>query len=131
MGHPVGLTRVSFLTMIVSLASMSCGPCNARGVITSLSPNRGTAGGDQFVLTVNGSNFVRNSVVLWNGHPVVTTYITSNQLLAEIPASDIVAAGTSLVFVFNPPNNSTAIFAFTSNNSCGGESNGIAFTVGS
>jgi hypothetical protein len=131
MSHPLGFARASVLTVIVSLANVSCAPCNPRGVITSLSPIHATAGGDQFVLTVNGSNFVRNSVVMWNGHTVVTTYISNNQLLAEIPSSDIAAAGTSLVFVFNPPNSSTYIFGFTSDNGCGGNSNGISFTIGS
>jgi len=115
----------------VSLGSISCGTCNRRGVITSISPNSATVGGDQFVLTVNGSDFLPNSRVVWNGFPVVTTYVNSNRLLAEIPASDIAVAGTALVFVFNPPGSSTYIFGFTSNNGCGGNSNGVSFTIGS
>ncbi len=125
------LIRLCFLTIIVSLGSLSCGTCNRRGVITSISPNSATAGGDQFVLTVNGSDFLPNSRVVWNSFPVVTTYVNSNQLLAEIPASDIAVAGTALVFVFNPPGSSTYIFGFTSNNGCGGNSNGVSFTISS
>ena len=125
------LIRLCFLTIIVSLGSISCGTCNRRGVITSISPNSATVGGDQFVLTVNGSDFLPNSRVVWNGFPVVTTYVNSNRLLAEIPASDIAVAGTALVFVFNPPGSSTYIFGFTSNNGCGGNSNGVSFTIGS
>ena len=126
-----GLIRLCFLTIIVSLGSISCGTCNRRGVITSISPNSATVGGDQFVLTVNGSDFVPNSRVVWNGSPVVTTYVNSNRLLAEIPAPDIAVAGTALVFVFNPPGSSTYIFGFTSNNGCGGNSNGVSFTISS
>ena len=124
-----GLIRLCFLTIIVSLGSISCGTCNRRGVITSISPNSATVGGDQFVLTVNGSYFVPNSRVVWNGSPVVTTYVSSSQLLAEIPASDIAVAGTALVFVFNPSNNRTYIFGFTPNDGCGVDSNGVSFTV--
>jgi IPT/TIG domain len=123
------LIWLCFLSIIVSLGSLSCGTCNRRGVITSISPSSATVGGDQFVLTVNGSYFLPNSRVVWNGVPVVTTYVNSNQLLAAIPASDIAVAGTALVFVFNPSNNTTYIFGFTSNNGCGGDSNGVSFTV--
>ncbi|HXZ31239.1 MAG TPA: IPT/TIG domain-containing protein [Terriglobales bacterium] len=127
-----GLFRLCFLTIalsVVSLGSLSCGPCNRRGVITSISPDSTTVGGDQFVLTVNGSYFVPHSRVIWNGFPVVTTYVNSSQLLAEIPASDIAVAGTALVYVFNPPGSSTYIFTFTLNNGCGGASNGVSFTI--
>ncbi len=130
----VGLFRLCFLTIIVaivSLGSLSCGTCNRRAVITSISPDSATVGGDEFVLTVNGSYFVPNSRVFWNGSPVVTTYVNSNQLQAEIPASDIAVAGTALVFVFNPPGRSTYIFGFASNNGCGGDSNGVSFTISS
>lgn len=125
-----GLLRLYFLTIIVSLGSQSCGTCNRRGAITSISPSSATVGADQFVLTVNGSDFVPNSRVVWNGSSVVTTYVNSNQLLAEIPASDIAVVGTALVFVFNPPGSSTYIFGFTQNDGCGGNSNGISFKIG-
>jgi hypothetical protein len=69
--------------------------------------------------------------VIWNGFPVVTTYVNSNQLLAEIPASDTAVAGTALVFVFNPSGSSTYIFGFTPNNGCGGNSNGASFKISS
>ena len=63
MSH-IRLTGLCFLTIIASLGSLSCGTCNRRGVITSISPNSATVGGDQFVLTVNGSYFVPNSGVV-------------------------------------------------------------------
>jgi hypothetical protein len=131
MGH-TRLFRLCFLTIVLSVASLgslSCGTCNRRAVITSISPDSAIAGGDQFVLTVNGSYLVPDSRVVWNGFPVVTRYVNSNQLLAEIPASDIAVAGTALVFVFNPPGSSTYIFGFTPNNGCGGDSNGVSFTI--
>ncbi len=128
MSH-IGSNRLCFLAILVSLGSLSCGTCNRRGLVTSISPSSATAGGPEFVLTVNGSYFVSNSIVVWNGAPVVTTYVNSNQLLAEIPASRIAVAGTALVFVFTPSNNTTYIFGFTSNNGCGGDSNGVPFTI--
>jgi hypothetical protein len=69
---------------------------------TSLSPAAAAAGGTDFVLTVNGSNFNASSVVRWNGVDRITTHVSSTQLSAAIPAADIASAGTASVTVFNP-----------------------------
>jgi len=69
---------------------------------TSLSPASATAGGAAFTLTVNGSNFITDSVVRWNGTDRTTTYVSSTQLTASITAADIATAGTASVTVFNP-----------------------------
>jgi len=76
--------------------------------ISALSPSCAPAG-EQFVdsvdsqLTVVGSNFVAGSVVRWNGSDRPTTSNGSiNGLTAQISASDIAAAGTAAVTVFNP-----------------------------
>ena len=69
---------------------------------TSLSPASATAGGSAFTLTVNGSGFVNGSVVQWNGAGRTTTFVSSTQLTAAIPAADIATAGTAQVTVFNP-----------------------------
>ena len=69
--------------------------------LTSLSPSSQAAGSPAFTLTVNGSNFVSNSVVLWNGAPRTTAFVSATQLTAQIPASDITAAGTASVTVEN------------------------------
>lgn len=124
--------RLCFLTIVVfvlSLGGLSCGTCDRLAVVTSISPDSATAGGDQFVLTVNGSYFLPGSTVIWNNFPVVTTYVNRTRLMAEIPASEIAVAGTALVFVFNPPGGNAYIFGFTANNSCGGNSNVVSFTI--
>ena len=84
--------------------------------MASLSPSSVTAGGSAFTLTVNGSNFVNGSVVNWNGSSRNTTYISSTQLQAAITATDIAAASSASVTVFNPSPG-------------GGTSAGSAFTV--
>jgi DNA-binding beta-propeller fold protein YncE len=53
-------------------------------------------------LSVNGQDFVASSVVRWNGNDRPTTFGSSSQLTAQISASDIAAAGTAAVTVFNP-----------------------------
>lgn len=72
--------------------------------IASISPTSATAGGADFTLTVNGTKFVDIagvSWVMWNGTSRATTYISSTQLTATIPAADIAAGGTASITVLN------------------------------
>jgi Domain of unknown function (DUF4082)/Bacterial Ig-like domain/Bacterial Ig domain len=69
---------------------------------SGLAPNSAIAGGAAFTLTVNGTNFVTNSVVRWNGADRPTTFVSATQLTAAIPSTDIAASGTASVTVFNP-----------------------------
>jgi hypothetical protein len=71
--------------------------------LTALSPSSAVAGGPDFTLTVNGSNFVSGATVRWNGADrTPTTFVNATQLTAQIPATDIAAAGTASVTVGNP-----------------------------
>jgi len=83
---------------------------------SSLAPSSATAGGPNFQLTVSGTNFVQGSVVRWNGQDRTTKYISSTQLIAYIPASDIATPQTASVTVFNPA-------------PAGGTSNPLSFTI--
>jgi YVTN family beta-propeller protein len=95
---------------------------NPVSTINSLSPSCGPKGQpalNPFVngqLLVNGQNFVASSVVRWNGNDRPTTFQSSSQLTARISTSDISAAGTAAVTVFNPAPG-------------GGSSNTATFTV--
>jgi subtilisin family serine protease len=82
-------------------------------LITSLSPDRITAGGPDFFLTVNGSGFRTGAVVLWNNAPVVTDFGSASQLNATIPASLILQPGTASVVVRNPSGELSAPAVFT------------------
>jgi trimeric autotransporter adhesin len=72
--------------------------------INSLSPASATAGTgpSTFTLSVNGSNFVPCSTVLWNGVKRATAYVSATQLQATISAADIAAVGTVPVTVLSP-----------------------------
>ena len=70
--------------------------------LTSLSPARGFAGSGDLTLTANGSGFAPSSILRWNGADRPTTFVSSSQLRAAIPASDTVAVGTAQVGVFSP-----------------------------
>jgi hypothetical protein len=113
---------------------------NPTPTTTSLSPSSATAGGAAFTLTVNGTNFVSNSVVRWNGSDRTTTYVSSTQLTTVITAADIAAAGTASVTVGNPaPGGGTSnAQAFTINNPvptltsiypASANAGGVAFTL--
>jgi uncharacterized repeat protein (TIGR01451 family) len=77
-------------------------PDNPMPSLSSISPNNATAGGAAFTLTVDGSNFVRGSIVRWAGAGRTTVYQSPTRLTASIPASDIASQGTAQVAVFNP-----------------------------
>ena len=87
---------------------------SARPTISSLNPTCAASGGAQFTLTVNGTNFVSTSTVNWNGAALATTFVSSTQLTATVPAALIATAGTASITVVNP---------------CGGTSTGMTFTI--
>jgi 6-phosphogluconolactonase len=71
-------------------------------MISVLAPSCAPAG-EPLQLTVVGLNFMASSVVRWNGNDQPTTGNGSiNGLIAQISASDVAAAGTAEVTVFNP-----------------------------
>jgi serine protease len=84
--------------------------------VSSLSPASATPGGVAFTLTVNGSNFISNSKVQWKGADRITTFLSSTQLTAAIPAADILTADTANITVVNPTPG-------------GGTSNASTFTI--
>jgi YVTN family beta-propeller protein len=84
--------------------------------ISLLAPSCAPAG-EPLQLTVVGTNFMASSVVRWNGsdRPTMSNG-TINGLFAQISASDVAAAGTAAVTVFNPGTG-------------GGSSNPSTFTI--
>jgi hypothetical protein len=78
-----------------------------------LVPTSSLPGGPSFTLTVNGTGFVSGAMVKWNGTALSTTLVSSSQLKAAVPASNIAAAATASVTVFNPaPGGGTSSVAF-------------------
>jgi hypothetical protein len=84
--------------------------------LASLNPNSALIGSPAFTLTVNGANFNTGSVVRWNGSDRITSFVSTTRLTANIPASDLSAAGAASVTVFTPAPG-------------GGVSNALSFTV--
>lgn len=75
----------------------------AEPTITSIVPPSKVAGTPGFTLTVNGTNFVANggSIVQWNFQNRPTTFVSSTQVTATIPATDILLPGTASVRIAN------------------------------
>jgi hypothetical protein len=96
-------------------AAMTFTVNNPAPSLSSLSPGTAVAGGAAFTLTVNGSNFVSGSVVQVNGSSRTTTFVSSTQLKAAIPASDIASSGSLSVTVVNaaPGGGTSAALTFT------------------
>ena len=67
-----------------------------------LVPDATAPGGAGFTLAVHGTGFVSGAVVKWNHSSLATTFVSSAQLTAWVPAPDIAAAGTGSVTVVNP-----------------------------
>jgi LmbE family N-acetylglucosaminyl deacetylase len=70
--------------------------------VTSLSPSSALAGGAGFIVTVTGTNFIRGSVVTWDGFNRPTIFVSNTQIQASISADDIADPGIINVSVFNP-----------------------------
>jgi outer membrane protein assembly factor BamB len=81
--------------------------------IFSISPTSATAGAPSFTLTVNGAAFVPQSAVLWNGSPLTTTYVSANQLTAQVAASNISVSGNYSVTVSNGSGGISGAATFT------------------
>jgi len=93
-----------------SALPFSINPVTVGGpVITSFSPGLAIAGGSTFDLTVFGSNFLASGgiftagpTVLWNGSPLVTTFVNATQLTATVSAALIANVGSASITVQNP-----------------------------
>ena len=74
----------------------------AAPVVSSVSPANFPAGSTPSTMTVTGSNFVRASVVRWNGAARSTTYVSNTTLTAALTSGDVAAGGYIPVSVTTP-----------------------------
>lgn len=85
-----------------NVVTFTIGSAPAVPNITSLSPSSTTPGGAAFTLTVNGTNFSSNSAIQWGSTLLATSYVNTNQLTAQVPATLITNAGTANITVITP-----------------------------
>ncbi len=84
--------------------------------LLGINPSSAVAGNDDLTITLNGSGFVNNSVVRFNGTNLTTTYVSSATLTALVPADNLAIASMVSLTVFNPSPG-------------GGTSNSLSFSV--
>ncbi len=70
--------------------------------ITSIAPASATAGAAAQTLTINGTNFVSNSTVTYNGAGHVATFVSAAKLTIMLTTGDQATAGNYAVVVANP-----------------------------
>jgi len=91
--------------------------------VTGLSPSTAQAGGPGFTLTLTGTGFVSGAQVSFGLSNEATTFVSSTQLTAAIPASAIAVAGNPYVVVTNPGGPPSAPLTFPINNPMPGGNN--------
>src|SRR5579863_1046193 len=99
----MGYTFGGFLSLVLTLGVLTLAQTNPVPLINQpLVPDAVAPGGGGFTLALNGTGFVSGSVVNWNGSRLATTFVSSSQLTASVPASDIATANTASVTVVSP-----------------------------
>ena len=83
-------------------------------LLTSLDPSSAIGGGPALALSVHGDDFEDGAVVRWNGDSRPTTFISGQELLAEVSATDLETRRPVWITV---------------RNANGGVSNALMFTV--
>jgi len=94
--------------LLLTVASLGCGYGSMHNYNTTtgtsvqmseIVPNVTNSGAAGFMLTVNGSGFSSNSVVYWNSMALSTNFVSGNQLIASVPASEVAMPAMVQVYV--------------------------------
>ena len=103
-----------------------CSSARPKPILTSLAPNPATLAQVQqgLLLTVSGSNFYSNSIVVWNGAGLTTTVVSATELQATITTTQMSSPGTAQISVHTPANTSGDLGC-----NSGGDSAALTFTV--
>ena len=70
--------------------------------LTGISPTAALEGSGNLTVTAQGSNFVVGSVLLKNGVPLPTIFVSTTKLTATLTAADLAADGPLSITVSNP-----------------------------
>jgi IPT/TIG domain len=99
---------------IFSVTPAAAPTINVTGGVT---PSSAVVGSSSFLMTITGSNFFSGSTVQWSSGatptPLATSFISSTQLSAVVPASLVAAAGSAFVSVVNPGGAASNLVAVT------------------
>ncbi len=70
-------------------------------IVDALNPSSTMVGLSALQLHVEGAEFTSTSVVQWMGAPLSTTFVSSQELVATVPASDLAESVQALVTVYD------------------------------
>jgi hypothetical protein len=76
---------------------------NPSPTLAALEPPTVAIGSEPVELKIQGTDFVNDSVVRFDGVDRATTFASSTQLVTTLSAGDIAAADSIVVTVYNPP----------------------------
>ncbi len=84
-------------------------------VINSISPNPAT-GFSPLPVTIQGANFTADSTISLDGSPIATTFVSSTELTATVPAVNLTVPGAHLVLVADSSGFVSSAFTLTVSN---------------
>jgi hypothetical protein len=82
----------------------------------SVSPASATAGDPPLAMSIGGTGFERGAVVMWDGRDLPTTFLSGQELRAEVGADVLQIVGIVAVTVRNPNGGVSNAVPFTVNN---------------
>jgi hypothetical protein len=96
---PIGAALV--LALLASVVAGRAAAADGGGApsLETLAPEVLTAGSGAFTLTLGGSGFRDGDVVLWDGNPRETTFVSTGSMTAAIAAADVTDPATHDVAV--------------------------------
>lgn len=120
----VGVTNPDKSTTNTLPLTAIAGGLGPAPTLTSINPNTSQNNiASPLTLTATGTNFVSGSTIMWNGAAMTTTFGSSTQLTATIPASEFnipssffdptTGVATEQVFVLNPDSTVSNELPFT------------------
>lgn len=97
--------------LIAGCGGYGTGPMNGAAVpsLSQVTPGSVVHGSAAFNMTVTGANFGADSIVYFNGNALQTTYNTTSQATAQVPAAMVAAAGAVPVYVHTNGQNSNSM----------------------
>lgn len=93
---------VRFCVVAILLARCLVAQNPVPTITNPVQPQAVAPGSPAFSLSVRGTNFVPGAVVTWNRSPRTTNFISSDELQAQILASDVSSATAGFISVTNP-----------------------------
>lgn len=105
-----------YLSLIASHGVRAFDTIKPTPVLFATAPAAVPAGSAPFSLQVNGTRFAANSVIVWNGEVLPTTFVNEETLAATIDGSKVANAGSVTLVVRTPQPG-------------GGDSNAVTFAI--